>query len=588
MPKLKILIVDDEEYIRKASKKLIEKHLKYRNEEGYEIECIEASSAKMAIEFIERKNKNNNDPEFALILLDIVMEDSGFDVIKYLKSEQNYLTQVIIVSGMMGRNAPDIEEVIDQYQPTDVIVKGDPSYGIDNQLKQFKLALYNFEEKRKFKQDADNREEELKNLVKNFNSYVTAKIPTDEMLDESFLKNYIENLTKVKDIKIEINNSVYKKISMYRDKGMIFIIWLIEKALFVCSTTGRTLTNAIIEELVNDPKSSFNKIFTTKFNFTGLLVQKHNLYLYLLGFNEQKVQLIQYIHFPTFDSHLNGFVVDPKIIWLGNDKTLLHLLFELSYHLPKSYLENAKNSIPQIICDHFILKGQRENNKNDNEKKIATLKVQLSANWEWKRKISEKKDYTLSEYIKKLNDLDEKLKSGNLDEIKKDEYLKEKNRLGCNAKLLDLINNRKTNPEKIKQLIIEHKPTIEKIKVLKALIKKLEDQLKELKNNYSTENSKTELKEQIKLLKEQIEPLEKQIEPLKTAKGEIFEIQKLFKETFPVEIKAQWNEDENIITDAIKLLENPIRSNVKENLKKLNKELFKEHEKQLNLIILGY
>ncbi|MHA1332336.1 MAG: response regulator [Candidatus Hodarchaeales archaeon] len=106
--KINILIVDDEEDIRKTLKRLLEKYLIIK---AVEIEVHEADNADRALKIAREKL-------FHVVLLDIVMpgETDAFEFLKKIK-EINKLTQVIMITGnsTFDRVLEAIEEGADDY-----------------------------------------------------------------------------------------------------------------------------------------------------------------------------------------------------------------------------------------------------------------------------------------------------------------------------------------------------------------------------------------------------------------------------------------------------------------------------------------
>lgn len=103
--KWKILIVDDESEIHKVTKMALAK-LKY---EDKTLEFISAYSG------AEAKNLFRENPDTAVILLDVVMEDddSGLKVIKYIREDlENKLVRIILRTGQPGQ-APEEKIIID-------------------------------------------------------------------------------------------------------------------------------------------------------------------------------------------------------------------------------------------------------------------------------------------------------------------------------------------------------------------------------------------------------------------------------------------------------------------------------------------
>lgn len=106
----KILIVDDELEIHKITE-LVLKNVKFLEKP---LEIISAYSGAEARSIVKEN------PDIALILLDVVMESStsGLDVVKYIREDlKNSLVRIVFRTGMPG-HAPE-REVIDEYDIND-------------------------------------------------------------------------------------------------------------------------------------------------------------------------------------------------------------------------------------------------------------------------------------------------------------------------------------------------------------------------------------------------------------------------------------------------------------------------------------
>jgi CheY-like chemotaxis protein len=101
----KILIVDDEKDIHQVTK-LVLSDLKFNNKS---LEFLSAYSGEEAKKILQ------SNPDIALILLDVVMEenDAGLKLVKFIREElKNKLVRIILCTGQPGA-APQTKVVVD-------------------------------------------------------------------------------------------------------------------------------------------------------------------------------------------------------------------------------------------------------------------------------------------------------------------------------------------------------------------------------------------------------------------------------------------------------------------------------------------
>ena len=113
-PRWKILIVDDEDEVHSLTRLVLRNY----TFEGWRVELISAYSGAAARQLV------NQDPDIALILLDVVMEreDSGLRLVRYIRDELgNKKTRIILRTGQPGQ-APELE-VVAQYDINDYKAK---------------------------------------------------------------------------------------------------------------------------------------------------------------------------------------------------------------------------------------------------------------------------------------------------------------------------------------------------------------------------------------------------------------------------------------------------------------------------------
>ena len=118
-----IYVVDDDEGVLKTTKDTLEYYT-------YKERVVQLYFFKNAADVIKKLNVDNSDnPDVAVILLDVVMEDSGFDVIKYLRNnKENNITQIIMRTGQAGKQIQEEHDIARDYDINDFIDKSDNSY----------------------------------------------------------------------------------------------------------------------------------------------------------------------------------------------------------------------------------------------------------------------------------------------------------------------------------------------------------------------------------------------------------------------------------------------------------------------------
>ena len=148
-----ILVVDDEPDVHKITRMVFENFIF----EDKSLNIVHAYSGKEAIEAINKK-------EFALILLDVVMEqkNSGLQVVEYIRKElKNNFTRIILRTGQPGE-APE-EKIIFEYEINDYLEKGDISSRrlktvVVNSLRNYDILLKQEESSRRQKELAETLE----------------------------------------------------------------------------------------------------------------------------------------------------------------------------------------------------------------------------------------------------------------------------------------------------------------------------------------------------------------------------------------------------------------------------------------------
>lgn len=135
--RIPVLVVDDDETVIQVTR-LVLSRFRFGH---HSLELICAYSAAEAIEILSKRN------DIAIVLLDVVMEsdDSGFEVVSYIRNElSNYITRILLRTGQPGL-APE-RQVIHEYDINDYISKTEATtdrlnLSITNALRSYRDIL---------------------------------------------------------------------------------------------------------------------------------------------------------------------------------------------------------------------------------------------------------------------------------------------------------------------------------------------------------------------------------------------------------------------------------------------------------------
>jgi CheY-like chemotaxis protein len=118
-----VYVVDDDEGVIKTTKDAFE-YFTF-NDVPVKLTCF--NSATSTIEAL--KNVDPSNPEVAVIFLDIVMQDMGFDVINFLREQSNnHITQIIVRTGQAGKQIQEEHLITQKYLINDFIDKSESSF----------------------------------------------------------------------------------------------------------------------------------------------------------------------------------------------------------------------------------------------------------------------------------------------------------------------------------------------------------------------------------------------------------------------------------------------------------------------------
>lgn len=403
---LKVFVVDDDENVLKTTKRALDNY----SYKGRKIELSFFTNAAGTIEAL--KDDSPTAPEIAVVLLDIVMEDMGFDVIKMLREKKgNIITQIILRTGQAGKTIENEYDIARKYEINDFIDKTDNSYSrirssLTTSIRMY-LTLYELEYSRRsldmvvsslmlLMNLSQNKENNLKddrkllitNLFKYFNQYSDSKNirPTDDA---------IEYLVKMENF------------------NLFYILYLIRKTVNNCKSDVVSEKDLILNNPIQQLKWKDSKFGSIK-----------KLYKMLCGYKGKKMQTQVSLIDPNtkyqiFRDHHDRKIPEMHIHWLGDISDLLylyHLLEQKDYFEPVKVKGDRSDELWSIIHNelpvHYLLKNEILNSDTlktykpkyrvSNRRTTADKKTIIEIEWVWD---SPNKDF-IDEIINELeNDI---------------------------------------------------------------------------------------------------------------------------------------------------------------------------------------
>lgn len=337
---IKILLVDDEPFIRKGIQILIDWE-KY----GYEI-VAEASNGVEAIKELEKN-------EIDLIITDIKMpEMNGLEFIEYTKKNINKQYKFMVLSGFYEF---EYAKKAIKYSVTDYILK---PIVIDELIK----VLVNFKEEY-LKEQINNNKEKIKNKTiydKNLSSIISGKYDQSEL---DYVKKHLDFKGSIRYIIIEINydsdnyisDECKRKIQRELYENMIDI--LCEYYYHVIFDVSKD-KNCYDVGFIYNKKLALEKGLTEKEYISVLqdkLKQKikYELYMYI----GQKVQCIEELSLSYKSANIAKIFTDFSNITYYDDIIGIN---KISYGVEKQYIDE-------------LIKQIEENNQDEISKYIDEL-----------------------------------------------------------------------------------------------------------------------------------------------------------------------------------------------------------------------
>ena len=156
-----IYVVDDDEGVLKTTRDAFEFYTYL--DTGIELKFFRSAAA--TIDALKMDNSTNT--SVAIIILDVVMEDTGFEVIDFLRNEKgNEITQIILRTGQAGKEIQEEHLITEKYKINDFIDKTESSFkrirtAVTTSLRMF-LLLQHIE---KAKQDYIEELEEMLHIT---------------------------------------------------------------------------------------------------------------------------------------------------------------------------------------------------------------------------------------------------------------------------------------------------------------------------------------------------------------------------------------------------------------------------------------
>ncbi|MFA6924714.1 MAG: hypothetical protein WC223_10745 [Bacteroidales bacterium] len=309
----KIFIVDNEYSVFDTTVISLQKaSSEFTKLKNINLEYCYFDSAKNTIEALQKQDSEETD--VAVIFLDVVMEDSGFEVIKYLKEvAKNNLTQIILRTGQAGKNGINKPvEIALEYDINDFISK-DEQY-------QFRLGTSLINSLRMFEYlgKLNQRNNELKNLYLKFISDFSNReiIFSDSLRIPNLILDVFNQLKNIYSLpEKKITNDAIEKIASIENISFRGIFLLLENVIL---------------------KSLYNVIDAKEVKFLGVLTSNKMIWQKSIASLEKLYEglldkkLIGYIKKEIFINHFRSLMIPDQLIdWTGNIEDLSHLYFEL-------------------------------------------------------------------------------------------------------------------------------------------------------------------------------------------------------------------------------------------------------------------
>jgi CheY-like chemotaxis protein len=420
-----IYIVDDNERQLEETGRIL-KEFVYKNRA---VKITTFLNAKDTINALEEDDPI--DPKVAVIYLDIVMEDSGFEVIKFLRNERkNRITQIIVQTAQAGLSIETPDKIAAKYEIADIIIKGVKSDTM-RILTSVNTGLRSYELLKKL-YTANKKLHIIYSSLQNYCSIIKEnKIPSDNE-KELLIQLLVDQLNKTGQYdKKQIAKDAIERLIEHESANIVYLYTVIERA--VKSTKGDTITKKDIARVESMP--------ALKWKATELLLQR--LYYALCGNKIGKMNtrprkwIDPKTEYVVFRSHHHQIISHTHITWVQDIKSLLYLYFTLIEKVPDTgYLEGdgVWENIHNELLLHYKMKNEDLLNqrslistRSDYFKKVAVLNnnipivkgcdIEYTMEYAWRGKKNNKEEEEMKNCIDDIVD--------NIEEIYDDEELNE-------------------------------------------------------------------------------------------------------------------------------------------------------------------
>jgi len=331
----KIFIVDDDENVYNTTLKAL-KDVVYKN---INLKYFYFESANKVI--AELKKLDSDDPDVAVIFLDAVMEDNGFDVIKYLRNEvKNNMTQIVLRTGQAGKtiiNNP--KEIALEYEINDFIDK------LEQSLNRLQTSLINSLRMFQYLKELHEKNNELKNLY--------FKFIADFSISQKKITNGSSDIVKlIKDIFCQLK-AIYSKSEIEIGKDAIDALAEIKNINF------KSIFLIINNIIINSNKNKIGKIELEKsleIIYNKMIWQENEIWLENLYNGLIRKNFIKKIELEIFKNHFTDTIIpDQPIDWTLTQNDLLYLFFELE-NCNCLDINFSKIKFKELV-NHFIIEG---------------------------------------------------------------------------------------------------------------------------------------------------------------------------------------------------------------------------------------
>jgi FixJ family two-component response regulator len=333
-------------------------------------------------------NDNPEDPEVAVIFLDIVMDgNSGFDVIHYLRHKQkNYITQIIMRTGQAGKAIHFPNELTEEFEVDDFIEK------LDNTITRLHTSLNSNLRKYELLRELSSANKKLDiinaSLMRVFNLTKEKGFNTHE--DKRLLIRILFDQINVSIYKgkKQLTDAAYKRLLENKCDNIMYLHTIMSKAI-----KSRKKSDTITE--MDIARSEEEPLLIWKKEEAWL----KNLHKALCGGKIGDMQRGEKFIDPAtpweiFKAHHYDEMPGAHINWIGKLEDLIYLYFAL-YEERTHYIERngVLGVIHKELALHYLFNGRLQKTnvlkvvKNINTDKVIIpdplQKSKYSTEYEW-------------------------------------------------------------------------------------------------------------------------------------------------------------------------------------------------------------